>query len=259
MIREIHRLQQKNEHLETEKDTLGEKIGYIEHIIGSLKNDNQGSEIIRRLKSGESHKAIAEWLGRPLLGSVDAPSLSPTTEFSINEAIEQYHQRLAEDCDPRYWTSVTQDAELIEHLVALYFTWMNPIHMIIDEIQFIDSFQRCSEVYCSSALVTIICAMSCFLLHHIDNDDSQMKAAVDSLRDRFIKETQSLMREVDDHRMTTIQVHAIMYLVEFASGHGLIATSHLRLAVEKLMEKQELEQARNSELVTNLGIMSLHM
>ena len=258
MIREIQRLQRKNEYLEEEKETLDEKNGWIEQIIRSLKDDGQGSEIISRLKRGESHQAIAEWLGHPLVGSGDLPELSPTTEYSVTQAIERYHQGLVGNHDPRYWTNVTQDAALIEHLVALYFTWIHPVHLVLDEGQFMTSFRNCSDTYCSSALVSIICAMSCHLLHNIGGDDYDMKAAIDSFRNRFMEETRSLLRHVDPAKMTSIQTHAILFLAELGSGHGLIATSYLRLAVEILIDKQKSEQDEESERVAAWGILTLH-
>jgi len=122
IIREIQRLQRKNEHLEHEMDTLGERNEYleqesdilgkkniwIEQIIRSLQNDGQGNETINRPKRGESHQAIAESLGRPLFGESNAP-VSPTTEHKISQAIDQYHRDLIDNHDPRYWTNVTQD------------------------------------------------------------------------------------------------------------------------------------------------------
>lgn len=87
----------------------------------SLKDDEQGLEIIAKLKRGESHKAIAEWLGRPLVGS-DTRPMSPTTEHGISQAIKQYHRYLVDHHDPRFWTNVSTQAELIKHLIKLYFT-----------------------------------------------------------------------------------------------------------------------------------------
>lgn len=257
MVREIQRLQRKNEHLEEEKDSLGEKNSWIEKIMCSLKDDGQGIEIISRLKRGESHQAIAEWLGRPLVGS-DTQPLSPTTEHQISQAIEQYHRTLVENRDPRFWTNVSTEAELIQHLIKLYFTWIHPVHMLFDQEQFMSSFKDCSDVYCSSALVNIICAMSCHLLHDTEDDDEQTKLGIESLRTQFINESQSLMRQADFGKMTSIQTYAIMFLVEVGSGHGLIATSHLRLAVESLIAKKTSEQSSEAEEVAAWGILTLH-
>ncbi len=257
MIREIQRLQRKNEYLEEEKDSLGEKNSWIEHIMRSLKDDGQGDEIIGRLKRGESHKAIAEWLGRPLIAS-DTQDLSPTIEHEISQAIEQYHRNLVENHDPRYWTNVSTEADLIEHLIKLYFTWIHPVHMLFDEEHFMSSFRDCADAYCSSALVNIICAMSCHLLHDTRDDDEQTKMGIESLKTRFVNESVSLMKNVDFEKMTSIQTYAIMFLVDLGSGHGLMASSHLRLAVESLIAKQTSEQTSEAEEVTAWGILTLH-
>lgn len=257
MIREIQRLQRKNEYLEEEKDSLGEKNSWIEKIMRSLKDDGQGIEIISRLKRGETHRAIAEWLGRPLVGS-DTQALSPTTEHQISQAIEQYHRNLVENRDPRYWTNVSTEAELIEHLIKLYFTWIHPVHMLFDQEQFMTSFKACSDVYCSSGLVNIICAVSCHLLHDTHDDDEQTKSGIQSLRVQFINESLSLMKNADYGKMTSIQTYAVMSLVDIGSGHGLMASSHLRLAVESLISKTTSEQSFEAEEVAVWGILTLH-
>lgn len=257
MIREIQRLQRKNDFLEEQKDSLGEKNTWIEKIIHSLKDDGQGIEIIDKLKRGESHRAIAEWLGRPLIGP-GYQALSRTSEYRISQAIEQYHRDLVENHDPRFWTNVSAEAELIEHLIKLYFTWIHPVHMIFDQEHFISSFNDCLDVYCSSALVNIICAMSCHLLHDTRDDDEQTKLGIESLRIQFLNESKSLLKNADFEKMTSIQTYAIMSLVEIGSGHGLIASSHLRLAQESLLAKQTSEQSFEAAEVAAWGVLTLH-
>lgn len=258
MIREIQRLQRRNEDLEEQKDTLDEKNTWIEQIMHSLREDRQASEIVMRLKRGESHKIIAEWLGRPLIGDIDVAQLSPTTETDLNTAITQYHSKLVEDKDPRYWTSATHDAQLIRHLITLYLTWIHPVHMLFDEEHFVASFENCSDVYCAPGLVNIICAMSCHLLHDIDTEDEETTRAIDYLRNRFVAEAKSFIRTAEMKKLTTIQTYAIMFLTELGSGHGLMGTSHLRLAVETLVEKHHAEQSAESEQVAAWGILTLH-
>ncbi len=258
MIREIQRLQHKNEHLEEEKDTLGEKNNCVEQIMHSLKDDGQSNEIVNRLKRGESHQSIAEWLGRPLVGKGFTEAMSPTTEHQISEAIERYHKRLIDNHDPCFWTNVTQDGELIEHLITLYLTWIHPVHMLFDETRFRTSFTNCTDVYCAPCLVSAICAMSCHLLHTIDTDHDGMKAAIDSLRGRFMDETRSLLKSADVGKMTTVQTYAVLFLAEFGSGQGLKGASHLRLATELLVDKQNAEQSAEAESVSAWGVLTLN-
>ncbi len=264
MIREIQRLQRKNEDLEEEKDTLGEKNSWIEQIIGSLKENGQGPEIISRLKRGESHRQIAEWLGRPLITTaggvaVDPHTLSPDTERNITEAIHQYHRRMVKERDPRYWTNVTPEASFIEHLVNLYLTWIHPAHMLFDEERFMASFRDCSDTYCSSALVNAICAMSCCLLHdELGENNEQTVVGIALIRDKFMDETRALMRNAEVGKMTAIQTYAVMFLVELSSGRALIGSSHLRLAAESLLSKSTSEQSSESEEIAAWGILTLH-
>ena len=105
MIQEIRRLQRENEDLETQRDSLEEENAWVEQIMGSLKDDGLYVEIINRLKRGESHQVIAEWLGRPL---VSEHELSPDFSSRLNIAINKYHRDLVDNEDPRYWTSVTR-------------------------------------------------------------------------------------------------------------------------------------------------------
>lgn len=259
MIREIQRLQKKNDHLEGEKDELGEKNESLEQIMRSLKADGQGTDIINRIKRGESHQKIAEWLGRPLTtGEGGTQTLSPKTERNINLAIEQYHRGLVSDHDPRFWTSVTNDPALIEHLINLYLTWIHPVHMMFDEDHFLESFRACSDIYCSPSLVNVICAMSCHLLHRLWADDDQTHSGIDTMCNSFLMEAQALLKTADLTKMSVIQTYAIMFLVELGAGHGLKAASHLRLAAESLIAKQTSEQSMESEEIAAWGILTLH-
>ena len=255
MVREIQRLRRKNESLEEEKENLEEKNDWIERIVGSLADDGQETEIIQRLKRGESHKTIAEWLGRPLKNLED---LSPTSELELVHAIERHHKCLVDNQDPRYWTNTTKDAALIDHLIALYFTWIHPAHMLFNQDRFMTSFKGCSDTYCSVALVNAICAVSCFLLHRGSHDDLETQTGINSLRLKFLDEAFLHQKEADYSKMTVIQAYAVIFLAEVGSGRAPAATFHLRLAAESLISKQHREQSCASEDITTRGIGILH-
>lgn len=256
MVREIRRLQSRNNTLEEENGTLEEKNDWIECIMESLKDDSQGTEIIRRLKRGEAHRDIAEWLGRPMTAGTN--NLSPTSELQLSEAIEKYHRDFVSNHDPRFWIGVTIDPCLIEHLIHLYFTWIHPVHMLFDEGKFLDSFKNCVDTYCSSSLVNAICAMSCYLLHKSWDNDEDIQLATSSLRIRFMDEARSSLKDTDNDRMTVIQTYAILFLAELSSGNGRTATSHLRLAAELLIDKQQAKMSRDSEEISSWGLLTLH-
>lgn len=219
----------------------------------ALKNDDRGAEIIRRLKRGESHRNIVEWLGRPMTRITQ--NLTPASDLKLGQAIEDYRRRLIDDHDPCYWISVTSDGNLINHLISLYMTWIHPAHMLIDETTFLLSFHDCLDTHCSDSLVNAICALSCQLLHNGWDDDEETKDGIDSLGLQFMDEVRSLTKTADPYSMTTSQTYAVMFLVELGLGKGQAATSHLRLAVEILAVRQPMF---DSDEAASWGILSLH-
>lgn len=254
-MREIQRLQRENRSLEDQKDNLSAENSSIQQIILSLKDDGQCVEILHRLKQGQSYQDITKWLGRVF---VQETEMSPVSEFKFDSAIEKYHRDFVKHKDPRYWTSVTTDASLIEHLLTLYFNWVHPVHTLFDETHFMSSLRDCVDVYCSAALVNGICAMSCHLLHNTWEDEEQTRQIIVSLRGRFIDEARVLLKGVDNSKWTNIQTYAIFFLIELSMGNGLMATAHLTLATEALTAKGTAEQSSEAVEVTRWGIITLH-
>lgn len=254
-MREIEQYKRKNEDLQEQKDTLVEENALVEQIMSSLKEDGQYVEIINRLKRGESHQAIAEWLGRPMMMR---PELSPQASDRFNEAVQSYHRDLVENKDPRFWTNVTQDTALIEHLISLYFIWFHPSHMVFDEERFTTSFKNCVDVYCSPALVNVLCATSCSLLHELWDAKVNLEDAISSLRTSFMNEARIHLKAAERKTMTTLQTYAVMFLCELTMGNGLKATSYLRLATETLITKRETEQVLKSHEISSWGILTLN-
>jgi hypothetical protein len=61
------------------------------------------------------------------------------------------------------WTSVTEDADLVSHLVSLYFTWDYPFHAFLDRDVFLAHMAsgREDSDFCSSFLVNALLANAC--------------------------------------------------------------------------------------------------
>lgn len=256
MVREIQRLKQRIETLEEENRTFEERNDGIKHIIGSLQNDAQGMEIIHRLKRGEEHRDVAEWLGRLMKESTT--QLSPIAEVRVSEATDNYDQDFVNSNDRCYWTKATMDPYMIEYLINLYLTWIHPAHMLFDQGKFMAGFRDRTDPHCSSSLVNAICAMSCQLVHDKWSNSEDMQATIRSLRIRFLDEAQSLLKGTDNNELTAIQTYAIIFLVELSCGNGEKASSHLRLAAELLIKKQQAEQFRESEEISFWGLLTLH-
>ncbi|KAK8118374.1 uncharacterized protein PG998_003000 [Apiospora kogelbergensis] len=71
---------------------------------------------------------------------------------------------------PRTWTSVTQDMNLVQHLLALYFCWEYPIFATIHKEYFLADFLSGRQKYCSAGLVNAILALGCLLSSKAGSD-----------------------------------------------------------------------------------------
>ena len=255
MVREIQRLQNENSRLAEEKANLDATRSDSDQIIQTLKDDGHGVEIINRLKRGDSIRTIAQWLGRPLRpGGQD---LSPTAQKKIDDAMYGYREAMIERNDRTFWTMVTSDTRVIDHLIQLYITWIHPVHMLFDENHFLTSLQNCADTYCSPSLVNAICAMACHLWHPKDDNTEIAATMVIDFRSRFLNEAKIMLKDVDHSKMTNIQCHAVIALTEIGSGLGLMAGTRLRLAAEAMLTKSMHEQSEQAEKVSQWGIVTL--
>lgn len=61
------------------------------------------------------------------------------------------------------WTSVTDDDDLISHLVSVYFTWYHPAYPCVIQDLFIDGMnsQKLGTTFCCPLLVNSILAIAC--------------------------------------------------------------------------------------------------
>lgn len=255
MMSEIKRLQMENKDLVQRHRALDMKNELLESVVRALENEDQTDEIIHHLKRGKSLRSIAEQLRRP--ATADLRNISPESEQQLNKAIHQYRQQLVESEDPCFWTNVTNDPVLVEHLVTLYLTWIHPLHVLLDEEEFISSFRRCEDVYCSSSLVNAICAMACHVLRSEWRGDDGAHSGIEHLQAKFMDEVEHLQRHADTPKLVAIQTWAIMSLVELGRGNGLMASAHLRQATELLMARSENEQADTSAEVASWGVLTL--
>lgn len=257
MLEEIQRLKRKTETLAEENGALEETNAVTEQIMSSLKENGHAHEITKRLKGGDSHETIAIWLQ-----NLKVENLQPTSSASeqrLKQAIARLHQAFSENPYALYWTSVARVPALVDHLISLYLSWIHPVHMLFDENHFLRSFRTCSDIYCSAPLVNVICAMGCHLLHETFGADQEGRSSMASLRDQFMDETKFWMqKDLVYEKMTTIQTYPIMFLVEVGCGKGLLASSHLRLAVENLLAKKTAEQTSEAEEIATWGIVTLH-
>ena len=248
MIREITELREKNT--------------WVELILKAIQT-SEGGQILKRLKNGETYQAISQSLERPPFPGF--ASLSPKSQLQITKAIAEFGMDLAGErnagdlVDRHGWTNVTHDADLIDHLLALYFTWIHPVYMIFSENHFMASFKNRSDLYCTKALVSAILAMACHLFDIGDDASAWPGVDAEYLRLRFLDEARTLLPQDERPKMTTIQTLALIFLGELGSGQGSRATHYIRLAADSMNTRLEHHYSTEAMEITRWGIYSLNV
>ena len=125
------------------------------------------------------------------------------------------------------WTTVTDDEELVAHLLNMYFTWHYPYFTTLSKTLFYRDFSlgkpppntRRKTHYCTPLLVNAMLALGCHFTSYRaargDPDDSATAG------DHFFKEAKRLIMENDEHekpRLTNVQALALMSVREAGCG-----------------------------------------
>ena len=246
---------------------LREEGAWQRIILQTIGSNGHDREIIKKLRAGESHQSIADWLvhRNPDLGTLGAKSSTHRELVDVVKIFEAQCQgddgleRFSPETSSELrWTKVCTSQKLVGHLFDLYFTWVHPVHMLFSEMDFKVEFKHDMDTYCSPSLVNAICAMAC---HFLDGDNARDRQnVVDSatLRDGFMAEARTTLTPETFHHMTSIQSFAIMYLVELSSGKARSAVGYLRSALENLKASSGPQQSEGAKEITFWGIQTLN-
>lgn len=127
---------------------------------------------------------------------------------------------LQSDFSVTQWTRVTDDEQLIGHLMTMYFTWHYAYFTTLSkELFYRDYVRGRSSQYCSSLLVNAILALGC----HFSSWEGAREDPKDSATagDHFFKEAKRLILEHDEHekaKLCTVQALALMSVREAGCG-----------------------------------------
>ncbi|RBA11005.1 hypothetical protein FPRO05_14311 [Fusarium proliferatum] len=240
--------------LERMYDEIQEKASMYEqfcHLLGSLP-ERESNGILRRLREGvdaatimrqvkdgdlpvqtkstksNSHaKAMDSVKGRrgPLQSQITSWAKSMQSDhmpdgIPRSRGLDQVLFTLDEpEVKPltEAWTTITNDINLVLHLLALYFCWEYPIFASLSKEHFLRDFRDGRHRYCSPLLVNALLALGCrFSTHPMSRANSE---DTHSAGDHFFKESQRLFdQETDHHSLTTIQALGIMSIREANCG-----------------------------------------
>lgn len=256
-----------NSDLEDQNRDLQETSDWQRTILDTIGKNGHDREVIMRLRAGESHQSIADWLCKqhPISRSLSIVPSSQRSLVDVVKNLEKHYQEedgLSRTGTPSeaevQWTKVSTSQILIGHLFDLYFTWVHPVHMLFSELDFKHSFRTNDKIYCSSALVNAICAMGCHLLANDRNDTVKKDLDITTLKDGFMKEAREHLLPDSYLDMTSIQTFAVMYLVDVSSGKARNATGYLRSAVDNLMSIKGDNQSDEARELAQWGIQTLN-
>lgn len=262
---EIH-VNTAKEEMVKEMRGLQERNDWVERILRALQSDSEGHGIIDALRKGESYKSIATRLKRGPLS--DIAKESPTAERQLSEAFMDIEMNSSSDGtlgielyleEGRRWTYVTTDNGLVDHLLALYFTWLHPVHLILSEVHFMASYKNRSNLYCSLSLVNAICAMGCRFYESSPHPELDPSIDAKILGERFLAEARSHITADICNKMTTLQTFAIMFLMELSGGKGSRAASYLRLAADHLNKRLNDQHYTESTEIASWGLYTLNV
>ena len=280
LIREIEQLRGDNtnlrdhnrtiEEIAAESDTMNQSLREESHwqkvILRTIGSNGHNKEIIRRLRAGESHQAIATWLIRenPDFAKIGPEATNVHNLVNIVKLLEHQY-REDDNLSPRevggppfLWTKFITNEVFIGHLFNLYFTWVHPVHMFFKELDFREDFKSDHGLHCSRPLVNAICAMACNLLKVDPGEDGWSPQDAATLRDGFMAEARKLLVLESVSHMTSIQAFAVMFLVELSSGKARNGIGYLRSAIENMGRQSDAQYSKEAKELMFWGILTLN-
>ncbi|KAJ6438335.1 amino-acid permease inda1 [Purpureocillium lavendulum] len=133
------------------------------------------------------------------------------------------------------WTCVTSDMDLVQHLLALYFSWEYPTFASLSKEHFLLDFNYGRQKYCSPLLVNALLSLGC-RFSRLSSSKADPPDPYSSGQHFFDETLRLLRQETDYHSLTTIQALGIMSIREASCGRVAesvsFAEQSMRLAVE---------------------------
>ena len=147
-----------------------------------------------------------------------------TEDFELGGAVGLAQQYLSKEEAIVSWTNVTNDPELVTHLLNMYFTWHYTYFTTLSKSAFYRDFMLGMppsgvRKYCTPLLVNAMLALGChFTSWPTAREDADNSATAG---DHFFKEAKRLIMANDEHehpRIATVQALALMSVREAGCG-----------------------------------------
>lgn len=231
------------------KLSVEEKDRWIDRVL-QLLNDENAPGLLDKINSGHLDHQLLHILRRPPISRFESSdsihsarrlsdvAMDPPGDVEMNEKIK----------------SVAHDETLANHLMALYFTWVHPVHMFFSERRFTSSLRANDSTYCNAAMINAMCAVGCCYLADEDGTESDPKR----LGQRYYQQAWAEIQTEEKMTLLSTVTYAILFLFELNQGHARNASSHLRLAVESLRAVDRREWTDEAFQISLWGIQTLN-
>lgn len=247
LIKKIKTLETRNKAL---RGSVEEKDRWIATIVQTLQDEKNAALLERASQSrAPSLQHLLDSIRNP--PPPERPQSSSSADFPRRMSDEAM-SGVSEDSAPLQWTAVVEDEDLADHLMALYFAWVHPVHMLFSEHHFVESFGAGQTLYCSHSMVNAICALGC--VYSEDFRGSSPAVMFDIFYNRAKVEVEN---EVQTSHTLSI-TYAMLFLIEMCKGEATQAAPHLRLAVETLRLCDRRRWAPEAVEISNWGIHTLN-
>ncbi|KAI9372127.1 C6 transcription factor [Aspergillus egyptiacus] len=214
-----------------------------------------------KARKGAENEETARELERARTVDIKGPELSVRRQVMD---IRYMCDRIPYRVPAQPWTTVTKDADLVSHLVSLYFTWAYPFHVFLDRDVFLKHMARGyrSSLFCSPFLVNALLASAC---HFCDYSEAYGNPGdIITKGDNFLTEAERLKHEEPAKTLPYLQGTLMLYekyslagtddlgytrlheAIKIGEEMGLVsceAASPLKLEIETGTTFQELDQA----------------
>ncbi|PLB49634.1 putative C6 transcription factor [Aspergillus steynii IBT 23096] len=196
-------------------DELSYHRDMLNDMLKVMKAENQSYafRLLEIVRNDASTEEIRAFIDETLAHFVDADKESPLTVQKMKEIrrvidlegagpsfrpqVMDIHYLCGEvpiRVPAKPWTTVTEDPDLVSHLVSLYFTWDYPLHAFLDRDVFLTHMisGNTGSQFCSPFLVNALLANACYFSDYteayVDPGDIVTKgadflAAAERLRD----------------------------------------------------------------------------
>ena len=230
MKRDIQCLQQQNDALEVIVASLrslpeDEAVSLLQSLRGESSFDVVAASLRTDVRLPHSYAPqtleadFAQQLSQPKAS--DSSSMLATSsydgsrEHSLGEALEPgMETQIAQRSGT--WFRQPQDAEFVEHLLNLYFSWVQPVYHVFPRDLFLRDMGHGRTDNCSAMLVNAIMALAC---HYSDRAAARTDPSNPATAgDEYFAEAKRILDLEDKSCLTTVQALGIMATRECSQG-----------------------------------------